>query len=250
MLFFKIPTTASGPLYRCVCEQLLAAVGDGRLKAGQALPGEHALCEQFGISRITVRRALDDLVQRGILERRRGVGTFVSAENSGAWRVQLTGILEDVLTPSDHEIVSEMTREPPADVLRFARLAPGTRLKVYEAKNRVGGAPLVHISYYFPSEIARHLSAKTLAGPALVINTVERAVGCQVDFAEQVVEPMIASKAIAQALGISAGAAVLRAIRVYYDTTGRLIEILDAAYHPVNYRYTARLYPRARPDRR
>jgi DNA-binding GntR family transcriptional regulator len=247
MLFFRISAAARGPLYRNVSEQLMAAVGDGRLSPGHALPGEHALCEQFGVSRITVRRALDDLVQRGVLERRRGVGTFVSPESSGAWRVQLTGVLEDVLTPSDHEIVAEATREPPAEVLRFARLAPGTRLKVYEAVNRVGGAPLVHISYYFPPDIAQHLSAEKLKGPSLVVNTVERALGCQFDFAEQVVEPMIASKAIARTLGISAGAAVLRAIRAYYDTTGRLIEILDAAYHPENYRYTATLYPRTRP---
>jgi GntR family transcriptional regulator len=249
MLFFRIPSTAAGPLYRCVSEQLMAAVDDGRLKPGQALPGEYALCEQLGVSRITIRRALDDLVERGVLERRRGIGTFVSEENRSAWRVKLTGILEDVLTPSDHEIVGEATREPPADVQRFARLSPGTSLKVYEATNRVGGAPLVHISYYFPPAVARHLSTKKLAGPSLVIDTVQRALGCQVEFAEQIVEPMIATKAIAKALGIAAGVAVLRAIRAYYDTTGRLIEILDAAYHPENYRYTATLYPRTRPER-
>jgi len=248
MLFFRIPPTAPGPLYRSVAEQLLAAVGDGRLKSGEALPGEHALCEQLGVSRITVRRALDDLVQRGVLERRRGVGTFVSERNRSAWRVQLTGVLEDVLTPSDHEIVAEVTGEPPADVLRLARLPAGTRLKVYEAVNRVGGVPLVHISYYFPPAVARHLSAKALAARTLVVHTVERALGCRVEFAEQVVEAMVASKPIAQALGIAPGTAVLRAIRAYYDTTGRLIEILEAAYHPDNYRYTATLYPRARLD--
>lgn len=249
MHFFRIPATTPGPLYRRVSDQLLAAVSDGRLQPGQALAGEHALCEQFGVSRITVRRALDELVQRGIFERRRGVGTFVSEQNRGAWLAKLTGVLEDVLSPSDHAIVNESTAEPPAEVLRFAHLPAGTQLKVYEATNRVGGAPLVHISYYFPPEVARHLSAKALAGPSHVVNAVERALGCQVDFAEQVVEPAIASKAIAQALGIAAGAPVLRAIRAYYDTTGRLIEILDAAYHPVNYRYTATLYPRTRPDR-
>lgn len=250
MNFFKIPATAPGPLYRRVSDQLMAAVSDGRLKPGEALAGEHALCEQFGVSRITVRRALDDLVQRGVLERRRGVGTFVSEGNRGAWLAKLTGVLEDVLTPSDHVIVGEHMAEPPADVLGFARLPAGTRLKAYEATNRVAGAPLVHISYYFPPEVARHLSAKALAGPSHVVNAVERALGCQVDFAEQVVEAAIASKAVGQALGIAVGAPVLRAIRVYYDTTGRLIEILDAAYHPANYRYTAILYPRARPDRR
>lgn len=135
-------------------------------------------------------------------------------------------------------------------MLQFARHPAKTKLRLFEGTNyAANGTSLVHVRYYFPSWIADRLSAKALSGPTHAIKVVEEKVACMIDHADQIVQPVIATCSIAQSLMIPVGTAVPRAIRVYYDTQSRNVEILDAAYHPTNYRYSARLYPRGLSER-
>jgi GntR family transcriptional regulator len=67
------------PLYQQLRRALRDAIADSRLAAEEALPPERELAEEFGVSRITVRKALDALVGEGMLTRRQGAGTFVAA---------------------------------------------------------------------------------------------------------------------------------------------------------------------------
>jgi DNA-binding GntR family transcriptional regulator len=62
--------------------------------------------------------------------------------------------------------------------------------------------------------------------------------------AVQVIDPIAAPRTIADALGIARGMPVLRALRCYRDSNGRLIELFEAHYHPTRYRFSAQLYPR------
>ncbi len=235
------------PLYRRISDELVAEIAAGRLAAGAALPSEHALCERFGVSRITVRKALDELTLQGRVERRRGVGNFVRDSDRRSWSATLTGVLEDVLTPHRPEITREDLVCPPDDVLLFAHLPPDAQFKLFEGINyNEERRPLVHLRYYFPTDVAAKLTAGSLSGPLQAIKVVELATGSVIDYAEQIVEAMIAKGEVATGLGIEPGTAVLRAIRVYYDRFRRPIEILEAAYHPTRYRYTAKLYPRER----
>jgi GntR family transcriptional regulator len=68
------------PLYRQVADQLSAAIRAGMLKPGDVLENEPSLADRIGISRMTAREAMMDLVGRGLLVRRRGVGTVVTSE--------------------------------------------------------------------------------------------------------------------------------------------------------------------------
>lgn len=240
------PSTTLVPLYRQVSDRLLATIMAGDMAPGAPLPTESALCAQFGVSRITVRRALDELSERRLIVRRRGVGTFVNGGDESPWSVTLTGFLEEVLSPNRLVVERETIANPPADVLAFAKLPAGPRLKLFEATNYLPeGAPLAHLHYYFPLPIGERLSARALAGSTHVIKLVERAVGRTVDHAEQVIEATIARGKIARSLRLRAGTSVLRIIRVYRDGAQQPIEVLDAVYHPKHYRYSATLYPRA-----
>lgn len=68
------------PLYHQLAERLTAAIGSGRFAIGERIPSEHALAETYGIGRPTVRQATELLVRRGVLQRRRGAGTFVAGK--------------------------------------------------------------------------------------------------------------------------------------------------------------------------
>lgn len=68
----------AGPRYICLQNLIRQAVDDHRLAVGEALPSERDLCESYNLSRVTIRKAIDGLVEDGLLERRQGAGTFVS----------------------------------------------------------------------------------------------------------------------------------------------------------------------------
>src|ERR1700752_4465586 len=72
-----VSTDAGVPLHRQLFLVLHDEIDRGVIAPGEALPTEQTLCDQFGVSRITVRRALADLAERGYIERRQGVGSFV-----------------------------------------------------------------------------------------------------------------------------------------------------------------------------
>jgi GntR family transcriptional regulator len=70
--------TGEPPLYRWIEEDLLAQILDGKIAPGEMIPPERELCERYGVSRITVRRAIGELETRGYVHRQQGKGTFVS----------------------------------------------------------------------------------------------------------------------------------------------------------------------------
>jgi len=70
--------TSPVPLYHQVAERLRQQLKTERWEPGKQLPGEHDLCRQFGVTRPTVRQALDNLVREGLIMKRRGKGTFVA----------------------------------------------------------------------------------------------------------------------------------------------------------------------------
>src|SRR4030095_8120804 len=90
-----VPTSGTA-LHRQVFLVLRDEIRRGVLVPGRALPKEEALCERFGVSRITVRRALADLAALGVVQRRQGIGNFVSA-NSRVQRQRPTLSLIDGL---------------------------------------------------------------------------------------------------------------------------------------------------------
>src|SRR3954454_4112192 len=85
------------PLYHQLEQDLLERITAGEFAPGDALPTEEGICEQYGVSRITVRRALDALIGQGLIIRRRGVGSFVAERREGVRSVRLSGSLDDFL---------------------------------------------------------------------------------------------------------------------------------------------------------
>jgi GntR family transcriptional regulator len=85
------------PLYQQLQRALRGAITENRLAADEALPPERDLAEEFGVSRITVRKALDALVAEGLLTRRQGAGTFVAARVEKSFS-KLSSFTEDMIS--------------------------------------------------------------------------------------------------------------------------------------------------------
>jgi GntR family transcriptional regulator len=82
------------PLYAQLADQLLAQIRAGDYAEGERLPSEHALADDYGIGRPTVRQATETLIRRGILARRRGAGTFVRERSAHVDLFSLGGTLK------------------------------------------------------------------------------------------------------------------------------------------------------------
>jgi GntR family transcriptional regulator len=239
------PNASLVPLYRQVSDDLRRCIAERGLLPGDALPPEAELCRAYGVSRITIRKALDELVARHLVTRRRGSGTFISDAERIAKSVLLTGYIDDVLMLNRMTVLDERWSTLPHHVAEFAVDAGDGPFKQITGVNRITeGEPIVHIAFWFPPDIATRVSAADVGGPLPTIRHIERSHDLRMSHAVQVIDPIAAPRTIADALGIARGMPVLRALRCYRDSNGRLIELFEAHYHPTRYRFSAQLYPR------
>lgn len=136
------------PLYQQLRRALRDAIEDNRLAAEEALPPERELAEQFGISRITVRKALDSLVGEGMLTRRQGAGTFVAAR--GESRVEkhfskLSSFTEDMISrgrkPESVWLSRASGSVTPEEALTLG-LSPGAKVYRFNRIRYADGEPM------------------------------------------------------------------------------------------------------------
>jgi GntR family transcriptional regulator len=241
-----VPSEALIPLYRRVSDDLLAAIARRGMQPGDPLPAESELCRAYGVSRITIRKALDELAARHVIVRRRGSGTFIADADSIAKSVVLTGFIDDVLMLNRMQVLSEGWAPLPEHLARFAALDEGGEefRRVTGLNHITEGEPIVHIAFWFPPAVAAHVTAADVAGPLPTIRHIERHHPVRLDHARQRVDAVAAAPAVAEALGIRRGTPVLRALRAYRDMAGATMEIFEAHYHPSRYEFAATLYPK------
>jgi GntR family transcriptional regulator len=148
-LIGRLDGTGPGPRYLRLQALLREAIEAGRIAPGAALPSERELCEGFGLSRVTIRKAMDELVADGLLERRRGAGTFVAARPAGAdgGRVEksfslLTSFSEDMLArgrqPSSRWLDRAEGTVTPEESLALG-LSPGSRVYRFQRLRHADG---------------------------------------------------------------------------------------------------------------
>ena len=205
----------------------------GQHAAGAALPGELRLAEAHGVSRVTVRRALDALAADGLIERRAGSGTRVAGR-----AVAGSGIAADFATLMPQLV--RMGQQTTARLLSFGYVAPppgvaralGSPARVQRAVRvrLIEGAPFSHLTTHVPEAIAQDFSESDLATVPL-FRLLERS-GVQVDRAEQSISATLAPPDVAEALGLAPGSALIALTRVVFDVNGQGVEHLAALYRP------------------
>src|ERR1700761_8484120 len=143
-------------LYAKVEEAIAAEIAQGEYGAGDQLPTEDALLERFQVSRITVRRAIQNLVNRGLLEVRRGRGAFVLPPRVEADLTRLTGFVEDMNAAGRKATARLVTRRvisAPERAAKRLELTKGTKVMLIERVRIADGIPLSFDQTYLPLEI-------------------------------------------------------------------------------------------------
>jgi GntR family transcriptional regulator len=230
-----IGTSKTHALYLLLKERIVS----GALAAGERLPGEPQLAASHGMSRVTVRRALDGLARDGLIRRRAGSGTYVRGDEAVK---PLTGDLTNMLAhlavmgrETEARLLAFAYVEPPPAVAEALGLAAGEEAQHAVRVRMMSGEPFSHLTTYVPARIGRMFAKADLeATPMLTL--LERA-GVTADRAEQTISATLAAPEAAAALGVEIGAPLLSLIRIVRDRDGRGVEYLAALYRPDRHRF-------------
>jgi GntR family transcriptional regulator len=223
---------AGVPLHRQLYLVLHDEIGRGVLAPGAALPTEQSLCDQFGVSRITVRRALADLSDGGLIERRHGVGSFVS-ERSQAARATAGGSYLDNLRQVEFETEVDVIEcgvrpLPPAIGVRWD--SRNTALHVMRVRReRRTGEPLMITEAWLPAELADVITESALARASLYRLLLEA--GVNLERLEHEMTAEIAGPRTASLLDTAIGAPLIRVNRVAF-ANGIPHHVLSIAMSP------------------
>ncbi len=239
------------PLYAKVEAALASDISSGLLPPGGQLPPEDQLIQRFGVSRTTIRKAIENLVSGGWVEIRRGKGTFVAQRRITQELTELTGFVEDMqalgrtptarlldkrLVPADAEVARRLAMPPGGMVMRIqrVRLADGVAVSFDET--------------YLPREIGEKVAAHDLDAEP-IFSLLEDKYESPLTEAEYRLEAVTATPEVARALAVSPGSAIFLIERTSYTEGHRPIDYEKLHYRGDLISFVTRLArrPRKRP---
>jgi GntR family transcriptional regulator len=238
-----VTRTAAGPIYARIEADLRRQIGDGTLALGSRLPAEQDLAQQYGVARMTVRQALGRLSAAGIVERRHGVGTFITSTKSERVTSRLLGFREDAiahgLEPSTKILATGYEPLLASDALLLGAAEGVSALHVSRLRS-TNGEPIGHNSVIIVPPYAAKLenidwTASFYAGAA-------EEIGYEVSEVDQTIESVTAEPDVATMLGIETGAALLRVTRVTYLASRGRLGLTRSLYRGDRYFLSLRLH--------
>jgi DNA-binding GntR family transcriptional regulator len=223
----EIDRSSPVPMYFQISRQLEDAVDRGDLIPGERLPNEVELAESLAISRPTMRQALEHLVEKGLLTRKRGVGTQVS-NTQVRRRVALTSLFED-LAAAGRTPETRVLRLDPDCVDRPAARALSTdgTLVYCERVRLADGRPLAILRNWLPARFA-DITLADLEAHGLYQLLAQR--NGRPSVAKQRITAVPASAAEAKLLDVKPHAPLISMQRTAFDSAGHAVEFADNLY--------------------
>jgi len=240
----RLPASAlagrpQAPLYHQVYTILREQLMEGRYTPDKALPGELELAEKFQVSRVTMRRALDELVREGLIERARGRGSFARIQpGGGPLAAGVSGLLENLVSMGLKTRVTVVSMDmigASDDVAAHLGVSAGAQVLKTVRIRSVEAGPIAVLTAFVPESIARGFSMESLAQKPM-LTLIEEA-GVAVARAEQAMSARLADATTAPLLEVGFGAPLIAVTRVVYDTKGRPVQLLRGLYRPDRYEY-------------
>ena len=237
---FSVDRSSPVPLYFQVAQHLEHAIESGDIPNGTLFDNEVALAGQMGLSRPTMRRAMQHLVDKGLIVRRRGIGTRV-IQPKVRRPLELTSLYDDLARagqepttevvelgpqPADEELAQILQVDPGDEVFRLVRL------------RRARGNPIAKMTNYLPASVG-NVTADSLARHGLY--ELMRARGIQLHAATQTVGARTATVAEARDLDEPRNSALLTMQRVTYDDHGKVVEYGTHIYAASRYSFEIQL---------
>jgi DNA-binding GntR family transcriptional regulator len=223
------------PLYFQVSRQIEAAIEAGRLAPGDRLENEISLADRWGLSRPTMRRAIQELVDKGLLVRRRGIGTQV-VHGRVKRPMDLTSLFDDLARSGQQPGTRVLDRElvpAPAAVAERLGVPAGTQVLHLQRLRSARAEPLAVLRNWLPVGLAAVLTREALETRGLY--ELIRGTGAHLRIATQRIAARAATARESRLLTVRRGAPLLTMERVTYDDSGRAVELGCHVYNAEAY---------------
>ncbi|MFD5711220.1 GntR family transcriptional regulator [Streptomyces pharetrae] len=240
---FTLDRTSPVPLYHQLARQLEEAIEQGALAPGNLLGNEVGLSARLGLSRRTVRQAIQSLVDKGLLVRRRGVGTQV-VHSQVRRPLELSSLYDDLEAAGQRPATRVLRNErvpATADVAAALGVPEGAEVVALERLRLTHGTPVAFLRNHLPPDL---LAPDTDRLEATGLYRMLRAAGLTLHSARQTVGARAATAEEAVRLDEHEGAALLTMERTAYADTGRAVEHGSHLYRASRYAFDFQLLVR------
>jgi GntR family transcriptional regulator len=235
---FRPDVRAASPLYMQLAQKLAEAIRDGRYHADEALPSERVLSETLRLSRVTARKAIDQLVDQGLVVRRRGSGNYIAPKLEQPLS-RLTSFSEELhqrgFTPSSRWLTRTVSAAAPDEQLSLG-LSPGSRVVRLERLRLADDVVMAYETTVLPQHVLpdpTQVDASLYAYLALAGKAPVRAL--------QHIRALNAEPRLAEMLEVPPGHALLFITRVGYLETGQPVELTHSYCRSDYYGFVAEM---------
>jgi DNA-binding GntR family transcriptional regulator len=242
-LQLSVDRSSPVPLYFQLSQQLEAAIERGSLTPGSLLGNEIELAGRLGLSRPTVRQAIQSLVDKGLLVRRRGVGTQV-VHSQVKRPLELSSLYDDLEAAGqkpETRVVANTLVPASAEVAAALGVAEGSEVHRVERLRLTHGDPVAYLCNHLPTGL---LPLDTERLEATGLYRLMRAAGITLHSARQSVGARAATAEEGERLAEPAGAPLLTMQRTTFDDTGRPVEFGSHTYRASRYSFEFQLLVR------
>lgn len=235
------------PKYHQIYLVLREQLHEGRF--AQGLPSEMVLSREFGAGRVTVRRALEQLANEGLIIRRAGRGThpappgaLASADGAQVTRRRaakgMSGLLENIVSMSMRttvKVIDVRTIHASRNVAEALQIPIGAMVQKAVRRRSSKLGPVSHITTYVPDDLAQRFGRKDLMRKP-ILRLIEES-GIEMGRAWQTVSARQADAGVARELEVAVGTALLAVNRLVFDVNERPVQWLHGLYRPDRYEY-------------
>ncbi len=242
----EVQKDSSVPIYSQVERMVMDMIGSGQLSPGQRAPSEREIAETLGISRMTARAAMSNLVADGYLYSVPGKGTFVSNPKMRQDLMELTSFTEDMrkrgFKPGARLLEIGVTDRAPEKVYRRLELPEGEDLIRIHRLRTADEEPMCLETSYLPKSYVPWLPEEDLESGSLYRALESH--GIELVRAEEHLEATVVWETESELLTVPVGYPALLIERTTYTEGGRPIEYVKSLYRGDRYRFTAMLFKR------
>ncbi len=231
------------PLYAQVEAILATGIADGAFPPGSRLPNEDELVERYTVSRTTIRQTIQNLIRRGLVEIRRGKGTFVTQPKFTQELTELSGFVEDMKALGRHASARVLDKQlVPANesVARQLAIPTGAPVVRIQRVRLADHSPLSFDETYLPQEIGEKIIENDLETEP-IFSLLEQKYKIPLVEAEYRLEAVAADIAVARALCIGAGSPIFLIERTSYRAGHQPIDYEKLYYRGDQVRFVTRL---------
>lgn len=231
------------PLYHQIYLILRNKIFEGEYPNGAFLPSEQELARAFNVSRITAKRALNEIAAQGLAVRERGRGTRISYDsNNRIVQGSVRSLINSQMVNGGRNVVKVLEFEyipAPPDVAKELQLERGTVLQRAVRMWHRNGEPYSHLTTYIPSSIGQTYTMAMMSKKSLAALFIDA--GIEVHRVDQTITATLADSVIAAKLNTAVGAPLLRIFKTAYDPDDQPVEHMIALYPADRYHVQMRL---------